>query len=95
MPKPIRVPKVKPSKPKPEPQTINGDPVVLRAALSQTLATMPDEAFGWLIAMWATGDQPWGSGLGGFQPDSRAAIENLRQLSKEYLASLRGLVEPL
>lgn len=78
----IKVPKG----PKPKKQTAVPVPVDAagRATLIKTLETMPDEAFGWLVMMWATGDLPWGSGLGGFKPESRASIENLRTVAKLY-----------
>lgn len=52
-----------------------------RLKLLLVLATMPYEAFGWFVAWTQTG---FPDGLGGFQPDSRAAITALKKAGKDY-----------
>lgn len=56
-----------------------------RARLLRILETMPSEAFGWLVVPLAQGI--WPDGLGGFQPESRVAIEAVRA---EAAAILEG-----
>jgi len=61
-----------------------------RLKLLLTLATMPDEAFGWFVA-WANGGMmQYPDGLGGFKSESRESILALRKEAKEYLDSYNG-----
>jgi hypothetical protein len=46
---------------------------VKRLKLLLILATMPDEAFGWIVVAIQT--RIWPEGLGGFKPESRDSIE--------------------
>lgn len=46
-----------------------------RLKLLLILASMPSEAFGWALSAMAMGrGQIWPDGLGGFRPESQAAI---------------------
>lgn len=59
-----------------------------RLKLLLILATMPDEAFGWLvlnIAKVQGRPNVWPDGLGGFKPDSRAAIAAAREAATAIL----------
>jgi hypothetical protein len=48
------------------------------------LAHMPEEAFSWFVG-WAGGNMvQYPDGLGGFQANSREAIQKLQQAAKEY-----------
>lgn len=53
-----------------------------KSALLAALAALPDEAFGFLVAALATG--VWPDGLGGFKPESKAAIVAVRKLAADY-----------
>jgi hypothetical protein len=60
---------------------------VKRLKLLLVLATMPDEAFGWLtlaIQKFPGRANVWPDGIGGFKPESRAAIEAARHAAAEY-----------
>ncbi len=48
------------------------------------LATMPEEAFGWLLVEWMRG-RPFPDGLGGFRNDSREAIVALKNEAKHLV----------
>lgn len=63
------------------------------------LALMPDEAFGWFV-VWAARGKPSGAGddyigqmfpdgLGGFMPESRKSIEELKKAAVEYMKDLK------
>lgn len=52
-----------------------------RVKLLSVLAEMPDEAFGWFVALAIAG---YPEGLGGFRPESREAIEDLRKAANQY-----------
>lgn len=62
-----------------------------RVKLLLCLATMPDEAFSWFVAWALQNDFKWPGkfkfpdGLGGFRPESRSAIEQLRAAATEYM----------
>lgn len=62
-----------------------------REELLHILATMPDEAYLWLVAIIAGGPnhrgsgQVWPDGLGGFLSGSRRAILMARKAAKAYL----------
>lgn len=56
-----------------------------RNALIAVLKKMPDEAFGWFVG-WASGAMiQFPDGLGGFRPESRKAIEELRKAANKYI----------
>jgi hypothetical protein len=67
-------------------------PDATRGQMIEALATMPEEAFGWFVlaarssamTQGATA-QIWPDGIGGFMPESRAAIEALRDAVAAYL----------
>ena len=60
-------------------------PNAYRGRLLITLATMPDEAFGWFV-VWASGGMmQFPEGLGGFMPESRAAITELRAAATAFM----------
>lgn len=70
----IRVPKVRTRKKSPA-ATADAIPAGMTPyeAFRAAIASMPDEALGWLVV--ALGRQPvWPDGLGGFRPDSAASI---------------------
>lgn len=54
---------------------------VRRKLLLAYLEEMPEEAFGWFVAWGMNG---WPDGLGGFKPESRAAIEALQVECRRY-----------
>lgn len=56
-----------------------------RTKLLAAVKALPDEAFGWFVA-WAQGKFAiqFPDGLGGFQPESRAAIERLQKEATAY-----------
>jgi len=59
--------------------------VTNRIRLLLTLATMPDEAWGWFVA-WAGGASvQYPDGLGSFSPESREAIQALREAARARL----------
>ena len=90
MPKPIRVPRARPRKKKParaegrndsaytfrDGKLISHDSPGLTpcGAFRKAIYTMPDEALGWLM-LAISQQQVWPDGLGGFKPESRAAIQ--------------------
>jgi len=81
-----------------DPTDVTGDsftvtvPDATRGPMIEALATMPEEAFGWFVlaarssamTQGATA-QIWPDGIGGFMPESRAAIEALRDAVAVYL----------
>jgi len=64
-----------------------------RTKLLKVLQEMPDEAFSWFVswAMVTSKEYPmpfkYPGGLGGFQPESRAAIEKLHAAALSYVDS--------
>ncbi len=56
-----------------------------RLKLLLLLASMPDEAFGWLVVSCLT--RIWPDGLGGFQPESRESIAAVRAEAQAYTTS--------
>lgn len=58
------------------------DPVRLKLLLE--LATMPDEAFDYILVTIDSGDI-WPSGIGGFQTASKKSIQAVRKLAHDYL----------
>jgi len=58
-----------------------------RLRLLLILATMPDEAFGWLVQsiMLVPGrTNVWPDGLGGFRKESRESITAARDAAREF-----------
>ena len=80
MTKTIRFPKVRRPKaavtPLPSPDYTNRKPLL------DAIATMPDEAFGWIVVAVATRIFP--DGLGGFMPESRTSIEAARSTARKW-----------
>jgi len=66
-------------------------PVSPRAPLLAVLATMPEEAFGYLVLSIAGMRGPiWPDGLGGFKPESRASIEAATAAAKQLADPPQG-----
>jgi len=53
-----------------------------RYELLAALAALPDEAYEWIVGAALT--QIWPDGLGGFMPESRTAITNVRAAAKAW-----------
>lgn len=64
-----------------------------RGDLIKALATMPEEAFDWLVLACPTSSmmkggraQIWPDGMGGFSSESQASVEAMRTAADAYLA---------
>jgi len=59
-----------------------------RLKLLLILALMPEEAFGWFVGWAMIGSSKfqmkYPDGLGGFKPESRKSIEELKKAALEY-----------
>jgi hypothetical protein len=67
-------------------------PDATRQKFISAIATMPDEAYGWLVlatqakAMTLGGNvQIWPDGIGGFMEGSRASITAIREAAAEWI----------
>lgn len=69
------------------------DQLNARLELGAAIASLPDEAIGWLLGQLAgsTGrGQVWPDGLGGFREESRAGIARVQRAADVLLKMLAG-----